>query len=161
MLNLMMHNLMASGKGLRSFRGMVLGCVLGITLWLFAPPAWAMTTIQLYDLDYQSCPTELSEGAVTSGSSSAANCFIVIGKANNPSGETVYDADVFGRIYDVNHNNVLPNRTRLGSLEEVPPGESDFELRISVAANLPTPLQLENFKARGFAARVKPLLPNY
>jgi len=36
----------------------------------------------------------------------------------------------------------MQNRTRLGSITEVPPGVSDFELRISVPANQPTPLKL-------------------
>jgi len=34
-------------------------------------------------------------------------------------------------------------------------GASDFELRISVAANQPTPLKLEQFKAAGFAGKVR------
>jgi len=37
----------------------------------------------------------------------------------------------------------MQNRTRLGSITEVPPGVSDFELRISVPANQPTPLKLK------------------
>ncbi len=49
----------------------------------------------------------------------------------------------------------MQNRTRLGSIEEVPPGISDFELRISVSANQPTPLQLEQFKAAGFTGVVR------
>lgn len=128
--------------------------------WLYAPSAEALTEIKLFDLSYNNCPAELAEGAVTSGEGSlAANCFIITGKAENPSNKTVYDADIFGRIYDANNNNILPNRTRLGNIEVVPPGVSNFELRISVAANLPTPLNLKNFKARGFQGHVSPLFP--
>jgi hypothetical protein len=38
----------------------------------------------------------------------------------------------------------------------VPPGISDFEIRISVSTNQPTPLRLEKFKASGFTSSVDP-----
>lgn len=91
----------------------------------------------------------------TSGSSADANCFLIEGKAHNDSGKPVYNADLFGRVYDANMNPVMQNRTRLGTIGDVPPGTSDFQLRISVAANQPTPLHLEQFKASGFSGRVR------
>lgn len=125
------------------------------TLWI-APAAEALTQVRLYDLSYHECPAELAEGAVTSGGiSMAANCFIVTGKTENTSGKPVVNADIFGRIYDANNDSVMQNRTRLGSVEEIPPGVSDFELRISVPANQPTPLKLEQFKAAGFTGKVR------
>ncbi len=84
-----------------------------------------------------------------------ANCFIVTGTANNTSGKPVMDADIFGRIYDANGNSVMQNRTRLGGVPEIPPGKSTFEIRISVPANQPTPLKLEQFKASGFSRQVR------
>ncbi|WP_199247917.1 hypothetical protein [[Phormidium] sp. ETS-05] len=142
------------------FLAVALSLLIAAASWFYAPSALALTEIKLFDLAYNNCPPELAEGAVTSGGNSlAANCFIITGKAENPSNKTVYDADIFGRIYDANNNNILPNRTRLGNIEVVPPGVSNFELRISVAANLPTPLSLKNFKARGFAGNVSPLFP--
>jgi hypothetical protein len=130
-----------------------------ITLWIgswsFTPSALAVTQIKLYDLNYHECSPEVAEGAVTSGGTTRpANCFIINGKASNPSPKKVYDADIYGRIYDADRNPILENRTRLGSIAEVPPGESDFELRISVPANLPTPLELKQFKATGFSSSV-------
>ncbi len=140
----------------RAFIVSLLSVVLCTLTWLWTPAALALTQIKLSNLSYHECPAELAEGAITSGGNpQEANCFIVTGKAFNPSGKTVYDADIFGRIYDANNNNVLPNRTRLGAITEVPPGESDFELRISVAANQPTPLKLEQFKAAGFTSAVR------
>lgn len=129
----------------------------GLSGLVFAPTALALTPIQLSDLSYHECPQELAEGTVIPGGSSgrAANCFIVTGKAENQSGRPVVNADIFGRIYDANDNPVLQNRTRLGSIDEVPPGVSDFELRITVAANQPTPLKLKQFKASGFTGRVR------
>jgi hypothetical protein len=123
---------------------------------VFTPPAVALTQIKLSNLSYQECPPELAQGAVTSGGTTmAANCFLISGKAENATNKTVYDADIFGRIYDANNNSVLQNRTRLGSIEKIPPGVSDFELRISVPANQPTPLKLKQFKAAGFSAQIR------
>lgn len=121
----------------------------------FSPEAEALTQIKLSNISYQDCPKEY-EGGLLSGSSRSASCFLVTGQAKNPSGKTIYDADVYGRIYDANGNPVLQNRTRVGSISEVPPGVSDFSLRISVPANQPTPLQLEQFKASGFSSSVSP-----
>ena len=130
-------------------------CAIAILSLLFTPPAWALTPIKLSDLSYRECPAEMAEGTVTSGSSMEANCFLITGKAENTSGKPVFNADIFGRIYDADENPVMQNRTRLGSIEEVPPGISDFQLRISVAANQRTPLQLKQFKATGFTGVVR------
>ncbi|HEY9656967.1 MAG TPA: hypothetical protein V6C65_00780 [Allocoleopsis sp.] len=128
-------------------------------LWLgscwLAPAAWALVQIPLTEITYHECPAEVGEGAITAGSSMPANCYIVTGKANNKSGKPIQNADIFGRIYDANENPVIQNRTRLGSIDEVPPGISTFELRISVPANQPTPLKLKQFKASGFTGTVR------
>lgn len=131
--------------------------LLGLVIGMAPLPALALTQIQLLDISYRDCPPELAEGSVTSGGNTLpANCFIITGKAKNNSGKTVYDADVYGRIYDANNEPMLQNRTRIGSIPEIPPGISDFELRISVPANQPTPLKLKQFKAAGFAGKVQP-----
>jgi hypothetical protein len=127
----------------------------GVLSWMFTPSAIALTQLRLFDISYKDCPPELAQGAVISSGSGAANCFIVTGKAENATYKTVYDADIFGRIYDANNDSVMQNRTRLGSIAEVPPGISDFELRISVPANQPTPLKLKQFKAAGFSGQVR------
>ena len=124
--------------------------------WTVTLPASAMTSIKLSNLSYEPCAGEDAAGSVTSGDIRPANCFTIKGKAKNISGKTVVDADVFGRIYDADGNSTFENRGRIGTIEEVPPGTSDFSIRISVPANQPTPLQLKNFKASGFAGRVRP-----
>jgi hypothetical protein len=129
-------------------------CLFALT-GLFTPPANAMTQIELKDLSYSACPEELAEGMVTAGSSQKANCFLIHGTAVNRSGKPVVNADIFGRVYDANNNPVMQNRTRLGAIDEVPPGESSFEIRISVAANQPEPLKLEQFKSSGFTGKVR------
>ena len=127
-----------------------------VSTWIVTPTASALTPIKLSELSYQDCPPELAQGAVTSGGvTQEANCFLVTGKAENNSGKTVYDADVYGRIYDADNNNIFQNRTRLGAIEQVPPGISDFQIRVSVPTSLPTPLQLKQFKASGFTAKIR------
>jgi hypothetical protein len=140
---------------LKPLKVIFISCFLGILLWVLTPPALALTQIKLFDVSYKDCPPELAQGAVISSGSASANCFIVTGKAENGTYKTVYDADIFGRIYDANNDSVLQNRTRLGSIAEIPPGISDFELRISVPANQPTPLKLKQFKAAGFSGQVR------
>ncbi len=130
--------------------------LLWLASWAIAPETQALTQVQLKNLAYRECPTELAAGMMTSGSSQKANCFLITGTALNSSGKYVVDADVFGRIYDAYGNTVMQNRSRVGTIPVIPPGESEFEIRISVAANQPTPLQLEKFKASGFSSRVRP-----
>ncbi|HEY9648193.1 MAG TPA: hypothetical protein V6C88_17585 [Chroococcidiopsis sp.] len=122
---------------------------------LGTPAALAVTQVKLTDVTYHDCPADVAKGAVTSGTMMAASCYIITGTADNPTNKTVYNADIFGRIYDANHNSVMQNRTRLGSVEEIPPGKSTFEMRISVPASQPAPLQLEQFKASGFTGKVR------
>jgi hypothetical protein len=141
--------------GLRSLTLIFISGLIVFLSWVFTPPAQALTKIKLFDVSYKDCPPELAKGAVISSGSAAANCFIVIGKAENGTYKTVYDADIFGRIYDANNDPILRNRTRLGSIPEVPPGLSNFELRISVPLNQPTPLKLKHFKASGFSGQVR------
>ncbi|MBW4649102.1 MAG: hypothetical protein KME06_10395 [Kastovskya adunca ATA6-11-RM4] len=142
---------------LRALAVITISCAFWLASWVFSPEAFALTQIELFDLDYHECPPELAEGTVIPGGGSgrAADCFLVTGKAENTSGKPVVNADIFGRIYDANNNPVLQNRTRLGSIDEVPPGVSDFDLRITVPTSMATPLKLEQFKASGFTGRVR------
>jgi hypothetical protein len=117
------------------------------------PPAWALTSIKISNLSYKPC--EGKSNMVLGGGVMAANCYMVHGTATNPTGKTVLNADVFGRIYDANNNDVMPERARLGSIAEVPPGKSEFEIMISVPAMQPEPLQLKQFKASGFTGKVR------
>ena len=137
------------------FLAVSIACLVWLAGFAIAPAAWALTQIPLSDISYHECPADLAEGAITAGSSMPANCFIVTGKAENKTGKPIHNADIFGRILDANDDPVIQNRTRLGSIDEVPPGFSTFELRISVPVNQPTPLKLKQFKASGFTGTVR------
>lgn len=130
-------------------------CCLMLMGGLLSPSALAAVEVRLFDLAYQDCPPELSEGQVTSNGAAAANCFLITGQAENKSGKKLLDADVFGRIYDANNNSVMENRTRLGAIEEVPPGITPFEMRMTIPKELVPPLRLEQFKASGFSTKVR------
>jgi len=152
----MLNSFWFRGINFRAVSAMLMTVAIAIASWFWMPPAWAMTQIKLSDMSYHDCPAELSEGLVTSdGSGRPAKCFIVSGTANNPDNKMVYDADVYGRIFDANENNVMPNRTRVGKIDEVPPGSSNFELRISVPVTTPLPLNFKQFKASGFRSSVR------
>jgi len=141
---------------LRFLAALLISISLWLSSWIIAPPAAAITSIKLSNLSYEPCAGDDAAGSVSSGDLRPTSCYTIKGKAKNISGKTVVDADVFGRIYDADDNSTFENRGRIGSIEEVPPGISDFEFRVSVPANLPTPLKLKNFKASGFAERVRP-----
>jgi hypothetical protein len=137
-------------------RAIALGILTCLVSYCWAPLALAVTQIQLSELSYKDCPPDVAQGAVTSGGvTQSASCYLIIGKANNPSGKTVFDADVYGRIYDADDNIVLQNRSRVGLIEKIPPGSSDFEMRISIPSNLRTPLQRKKFKASGFTTKIR------
>jgi hypothetical protein len=141
---------------IRTFITFAVAILLSMSTGLFAPVALAITPITLSNVDYKDCPPEIAQGAVTSGGvTQGAACFLIIGKAENKSGKTVYDADVYGRIYDADNNNVLPNRGRVGLIEQVPPGSNDFEMRITVPESARQPLQLKKFKASGFTTKIR------
>ena len=146
---------------LRYSIALVLTCLFFMLSCYVSPTAMAVVSIELSDLSYSDCPAEIGQGAVTSGGGvlKPANCFIITGTTKNDSGKPVVNADIFGRIYDANNNPVIQNRTRLGSIDQVPPGLGTFELRISVPEGLETPLHFRQFKASGLLARCLPRVP--
>jgi len=135
--------------------------LLGFAIAGLPQNAQAMTQIKLTKVEANLCPAELAEGSVTSdGSGRPADCYLISGIATNTTSKVVYDADVFGRVYDSQHNSVMENRTRLGLIPEVPPGKTDFSIRISVPASLEPPLILEQFRSSGFGSTVRMSLPS-
>jgi hypothetical protein len=84
-----------------------------------------------------------------------AACYALRGVVMNPGSNPVVDTDVFGQVLDASGEPALPNRTRLGSIGDVPPGRTTFALRISIPAGTPGPFVVERVKARGFSAPVR------
>ena len=133
---------------------LIVACICFLS-WV--PAAYALTQIGLKDLVAEECPADAAyaENLTASGSSQEATCYLIRGTAVNSSSQNIVDADVFGRIYDAEDNAIMKNRFRLGGIEYVPTGESQFSFRISVPSVQPAPLRLEKFKATGFASKVR------
>jgi len=131
----------------------IISFCLSIATWV--PSVSAAVQVKLSDISYGSCPPEIASNMVLGGGVMSASCYLVSGTANNPKNQIVYNADVFGRIYDANGNDAMPERTRLGAIAEIPPGKSNFEITISVPAEMSEPLSLKQFKASGFTGKVR------
>jgi hypothetical protein len=58
-------------------------------------------------------------------------------------------------LLDASGEPVLPNRSRVGSIGDVPPGRSTFALRLAIPAGTPGPFSIRNARARGFSAPVR------
>ena len=86
---------------------------------------------------------------------SGASCFVLRGTVSNPCRKPGVDTDVFAQILDASGEPVLQNRARVGSIGDVPPGDSSFALRLAVPAGTPGPFTFSNVKARGFSAPVR------
>ncbi|MCS6960276.1 MAG: hypothetical protein RMK91_09525 [Pseudanabaenaceae cyanobacterium SKYGB_i_bin29] len=134
---------------------LISGVLLSLGVFLWAYPVGATVPVKLSDLSYRPCPPGTAENIVLFGGTMAAKCYLISGTATNSSGKVVYNADVFGRIYDANGNDVIPERGRIGSIAEIPVGKSRFEIMVSVPAEQPEPLELKQFKASGFTGRVR------
>ena len=136
---------------------LVLGLVLGIFLALGvgSAPAEARVQAKVSDIHYSNCPPELAHNLVLGGGVMSANCFLIQGTVHNDSGKVLLNADVFGRIYDANGNDAMPERGRLGSVDSVPLGDSPFEIMVTVPADQPEPLTLKQFKISGFTGKVR------
>ncbi len=112
--------------------------------------------LDLTNLQVVDCPdTPEYANLTSSGAAREANCYLVEGTVSNTSQREIYNADVFGRIYDANGNDVMPERTRLGAIDVVPVGESPFSIRLSISPDNAMPLRLEQFRAAGFAGAIR------
>jgi hypothetical protein len=131
-----------------------MGLVVSFFLWI--SPAEAMVQVAVKDVSYHACSAEMAEGTVMSnGSGRSARCFVVEGTTVNTSGKALSNGDIFGRVFDATGDTIMANRGRLGSVDEIPIGEGHFAIRIIVPEGQPEPLQLKQFKAAGFAGKVR------
>ncbi len=131
---------------------LLLVCLLCLAI---APQAEANIQVKLKNLTYEPCPADQGKNLVLGGGVMPADCYLIKGIAVNTSGKVVYNADIFGRVYDANGNDVMPERGRLGSIDVIPVGESPFEIMLSVPRDQPPPLTLKQFKASGFSGSVR------
>ena len=140
----------------------VLAAVVIALLMLVAQPALAadlpLTGVSLAPCDAadpgaQPSPSAASRPTITSPE--GASCYVLSGMVNNPGRRAVVDTDVYARILDRSGEPVLQNRTRVGSIGDVEPGEHPFALRLAVPTGTPGPFEVKNARARGFSAPVR------
>jgi len=134
--------------------GVLLALALGWLLLLDAAPALA-ADLQVSEVRLERCPVDDIGSQPDLSRPAGASCYALRGVVVNPTSRPVIDTDVFARILDASGEPVLPNRTRVGSIGDIPPGRSDFALRLAVPAGTPEPLTVRNPKARGFSAPVR------
>lgn len=125
----------------------------GALLLLPAAPAWA-ADLQLSDVSLEPCPAD-DVGAQPERQRSGASCYALRGVVINSGRRPVVDTDLFALVLDASGEPVLPNRSRVGSIGDVPPGRSDFALRLAIPAGTPGPFRVRNARARGFSAPVR------
>ena len=133
---------------------LVLASLVAALLLLAPPSAWA-SDLQVSEVSLEPCPTEDVGAQPELRRPAGASCYALRGTVLNPGRKPVVDTDVFALIVDSSGEPVLQNRTRVGSIGDVPPGSSSFALRLAVPAGTPGPLSFRNVKARGFSAPVR------
>ncbi len=138
----------------RTLAPVLLAALLAALLLFAAAPAWA-TDLQVSGITLQPCPSDDVGTQPVPRRPSGASCYALRGQVTNPGRKAVIDTDLFAVITDASGEPVLQNRTRVGSIGDVPPGRSPFALRLAVPAGTPGPFSVRNAKARGFNAPVR------
>ena len=130
--------------------------LLALLLMLVSAPAMAWAAdLEVRSLVLDPCPAADVGAQPELRRPSGASCYALRGEVFNPGRQPVVDTDLFALILDASGEPVLPNRSRVGSIGDVPPGLSTFALRLAVPAGTPGPFVVRQAKARGFRAPVR------
>ena len=135
-------------------RSLALAALLLLTPLLLPPPA-AAADLQVREVTLEPCPPADVGSQPELRRATGASCYALRGVVSNPGRKPVIDTDVFALILDASGEPVLQNRTRVGSIGDIAPGDSSFALRLAVPMGTPGPLSFRNVKARGFSAPVR------
>ncbi|MEX1317110.1 MAG: hypothetical protein AB1Z22_08300 [Synechococcaceae cyanobacterium] len=128
--------------------------LLVLVLGLAPRPGWAADLV-VSEVTLEPCPAADVAAQPDLPRPTGARCYALRGTVSNPGRRPVFDTDVYARILDASGEPVLQNRTRVGSIGDVPPGRSSFALRLAVPAGTPDPLTFRSVRARGFGAPVR------
>lgn len=129
--------------------------LLSLVLLLGWSASVAAAELRVEAIQLAPCPTGPVGAASPGAKSVGASCFALRGEVINPTDHAVVDTDLFAVILDSSGEPVLPNRSRVGSLGDVPPGRSSFAVRLAVPTGTPGPFHVGQVKARGFKAPVR------
>jgi len=118
-------------------------------VWLVLAGVWVepalAANLSVAEVSLEPCPSDDIGAQPQLRRPSGASCYVLRG----------IDTDVFAQILDASGEPVLQNRSRVGSIGDVPPGDSNFALRLAIPAGTPGPFTFSNVKARGFASPVR------
>lgn len=127
-----------------------------LTMVVLVVPGPALAAdLSVTEVQLAPCPSSDAASQSAMKRPAGAGCWALSGVVSNPGRRSVIDTDVFALILDASGEPVLQNRSRVGSIGDVPPGRSAFALRLAVPMGTPGPLQVRNVKARGFSAPVR------
>ncbi len=132
-----------------------LGFFIAFGLFFSLPTTSFAANLQVSGISIEPCPKADVGAQPDMRRPLGASCYALRGEVLNNGSKPVVDTDVFAQILDASGEPVLQNRTRVGSIGDVPPGSSPFALRLAVPAGTPGPLKVSNAKAKGFNAPVR------
>jgi hypothetical protein len=134
---------------------LLLGVCLALLVWQLNPPAAVAADLQVAEVSLEPCPSDDPASQTGMRRPAGASCYALRGVVINPGRRPIVDTDVFALILDASGEPVLPNRSRVGSIGDVPVGSSAFALRLAVPAGTPGPFRVEKVRARGFSSPVR------
>ena len=126
-----------------------------MALVLLFPGSALAIDLVVRDPVVEPCPLDDAAAQAALKRPLGASCYALRGVVTNPGKRAVIDTDLFAQIIDGSGEPALANRTRVGSIGDVPPGESSFALRLSIPAGTPGPFTVRKARARGFSAPVR------
>lgn len=135
--------------------GLGLALCLAAALLLGLPSAAWAADLRVRDVALEPCPQGDAGRQPELRRPAGATCYLLRGVVSNPFGRIIVDTDVYAVVVDASGEPALPNRTRVGSIGDVPVGDSSFVLRLSIPAGTPGPFEARNVKARGFNSPVR------
>ena len=102
--------------------------------------------LKLSQLDLVKCDT--ADPASKQPKGYRSGCYVLDGEISSNAKSTIKDVDVFAFIYDASDEEVLPNRPRIGSINNVPVGVSKFSVRVPIPSFAIPPFTIKKAKAK-------------
>jgi len=109
------------------------------------PPVESLD-LELSQLDLVKCDT--ADPASKQPKGYRSGCYILDGQIKSTAKSLIKDVDVFAFIYDASGEEVLPNRPRIGSINNVPVGTSQFSVRVPIPSFAVPPFTIKKAKAK-------------
>ena len=109
-------------------------------------PSVESLDLELSQLDLVKCDT--ADPASKQPKGYRSGCYILDGEIKSTAKSLIKDVDVFAFIYDASGEEVLPNRPRIGSINNVPVGTSQFSVRVPIPSFAVPPFTIRKAKAK-------------